>query len=163
MISGIGDLRGSQDDVDQFSSTDPQVGDGMRQWTYQACTEFGYWFAEGATPGSQLDLPSTWLCTQLFRDAPHFDSARYNQEYEAPFIAEAQHAPSNILFTYGERDIWTTIGLWGQKNLNPGIHLRFIQGGSHHQELNASSPFDGHDVIRARAEFLKLAQKWLTP
>jgi pimeloyl-ACP methyl ester carboxylesterase len=162
MISGIGQLEGTQADVDELSSTDPSSDTGDRQWTYQACTTFGFWSADGPTPGSTLELPSPWLCRQLFgADVTLYDSKAYNQSYDAPFISDAAGAPSNILFTYGSDDVWTTLGLTQQANANPKITLLTIDGAGHHYDLNPPDPSDSAAVVQARATFLSLARKWL--
>lgn len=161
MISGIGQSEGTPFDVDNLSSTDPSGDTGDRQWAYQACTTFGFWGADGPTPGSTLELPSSWLCQQLFGDAPFYNSDTYNKSYDAPFISSAAGAPSNILFTYGTDDIWTTVGLAQQKNANPGITIQLIEGAGHHYDLNAPSSSDSTAVVHARAEFVTLARKWI--
>src|ERR1019366_5310071 len=107
MISGVGQAIGSQSDVDDLSSISPASDTGDRQWAYQACTTFGFWQAEGSSANAALDLPSTWLCQQLFGNAPQVNANTYNQNYNLPFISNAAGAPSNILFTYGAADVWT--------------------------------------------------------
>lgn len=161
MISGVGEPEGTQDDVDNLSSTDPSDDTGARQWVYQACTTFGFWQADGPSPSSTLQDPSSWLCQQLFGNAPFFSSSSYNQNYDAPFIANSAGAPSNILFTYGSDDVWTNIGLTQQTNNNPNITIQVINGAGHHFDLNAPDSSDSQDVINARAEFVTLAKKWL--
>lgn len=161
MISGIGESTGTQEDVESLSSTDPSSDTGMRQWAYQACTTFGFWEAEGATLGSQLDSPSPWLCQQLFGNVSLVNSSTYNQNYDLPFISGANGGPSNILFTYGSEDVWTTLGLSQQTNANPGITVYMIDGAEHHFDLNYPTSSDSQAVVNARAEFVTLAKKWL--
>jgi len=161
MISGVGDLVGSQSDVDSLSSIDTSNDPSDRQWAYQACTTFGFWLADGATPGSRLDTPSPWFCQQLFGDAPYVNTSAYNQSYDAPFISNQSGAPSHILFTYGSNDIWTTLGLSQQTNANPGITIDVISGAGHHFDLNPADPSDSQEVIDARALFVSLAKQWI--
>lgn len=160
MISGQGQPSGSDNDVENYSSTDAD-GSGGRQWVYQACTTFGFWQADGPSPSSTLEDPSSWLCQQLFANAPFYNSSSYNQNYDAPFITNSSSAPSNILFTYGSDDVWTNIGLVQQANANPGIQTLVINGAGHHFDLNAPDQSDSQDVINARAQFLALAKTWL--
>ena len=162
MVSGVGQSVGSQSDVDELSSTSPAGDTGERPWIYQSCTTFGFWEAEGDTFGSALDLPSSWLCQQLFPGAPQFNSSTYNQNFDAPFIANAAGAPSQILFTYGSDDVWTEIGLSQQTNLNPHITIDVINGAGHHFDLNAPTSSDSAAVTAARAEFITLARQWLS-
>lgn len=160
MISGQGQPSGSDNDVENYSSTDAD-GSGGRQWVYQACTTFGFWQADGPSPSSTLEDPSSWLCQQLFANAPFYNSSAYNQNYDQPFITNSSAAPSNILFTYGSDDVWTNIGLVQQANANPGIQTLVINGAGHHFDLNAPDQSDSQDVINARAQFLALAKTWL--
>jgi len=157
MISGTGQAEGTSSDVDQLSSTDPSGDDGGRQWVYQACINFGFW----QTDETIIYQPSSWLCQQLFGNVSLVNSTVYNQNYDTPFISNSASAPKNIMFTYGSDDIWTTIGLSQDSNLNPNITIRVINGAGHHYDLNAPTPADNADVIAARQEFLSLAQKWL--
>jgi len=160
MISGVGSPEGTQSDVSSLSYLDPSNNSGDRPWVYQSCTTFGFWMADGPNPGANLFYPSPWLCQQLFGDAPIVNSSAYNQNYDAPFIAKSPNAPSNILFTYGSNDIWTTIGLTQQTNLNPKIEIKTIAGAVHHFDLNAATAADSAAVKAARTEFLRLARIW---
>jgi pimeloyl-ACP methyl ester carboxylesterase len=161
MISGAGQSEGTQDDVDSYSSTDPSSDTGGRQWVYQACTTFGFWEADGGTPGSNLFIPSAWLCQRLFGSVALVNSSTYNQNYDLPFLSNSAGSPSNILFTYGSDDIWTTLGLSQQSNANTNITVQVINGAGHHFDLNPPDSSDSADVINARAEFVTLAKKWL--
>jgi len=162
MISGVGDSVGSSDDVASLSSIDPSDDTGARQWVYQSCTTFGFWEANGPTIDAGLQNPSSWLCQQLFGNVSLVNSDDYNKSYDSPFISAGSGAPSNILFTYGSDDVWTKIGLIQQSNTNSNIVIRVIQGAEHHYDLNLATPSDSSDVLKARAEFLELAKKWLS-
>lgn len=161
MISGVGQAEGTQDDVNTYSSTDPSDDSGERQWIYQGCTTFGFWEADGPGPDADLMYPSSWLCQQLFGNAPYADPKVYNQEYDQPFLSNGEGAPSNILFTYGSDDIWTTLGLAQQQNQNSNITIQVIDGAGHHFDLNAPESSDTPAVLAARTEFVTLAQRWL--
>ncbi len=162
MISGIGTPLNTDPDIASLESTDPSSDTGERQWAYQACTFLGFWEAEGATPGSVIYLPGQSLCSQVFGDVPYFNSTTYNQDYDLPFISNTSGAPSNILFTYGSDDIWTTLGLSTQTNSNTTISILMIDGAGHHFDLNAPDPSDSAAVVAARNEFVTQAKTWLT-
>ena len=161
MISGVGESTGTQNDVDSLSSTDPSSDTGDRQWVYQSCTTFGFWQADGPDVGATLENPSSWLCQQLFGNVALVNSSTYNQNYDSPFISNSTGAPSNILFTYGSEDIWTTIGLSQQTNSNSNITIQVINGAGHHFDLNYPTSSDSSEVVNARAEFVSLATKWI--
>jgi len=158
MYSGPNTPEGTQSDLNDASSTDPSSDTGDRQWVYQACTTFAFWQTDETT----IYDPSTWLCQQLFgNNVTLADSNAYNQKYEVPFISNSASSPTNILFTYGSADIWTTIGISQQENANPDITIWTINGAGHHFDLNAPTATDSADVLAARQEFVTLAQQWL--
>lgn len=157
MKSGVGQDQGSQTDVENLSYTDPASADGDRPWVYQSCTTFGFW----ETDGSTLFEPSAWLCQQLFGNVAVVNPNTYNQTYFQPFISGSAPAPTNILFTYGSDDIWTTIGIPQTGVTNPGITVKLIEGAGHHFDLNYPDPSDSAAVRDARAQFLTIAKAWL--
>jgi pimeloyl-ACP methyl ester carboxylesterase len=157
MVSGVGQDEGTSSDVGTLSSTDPSDDSGDRQWVYESCTKFGFWETDETT----LFSPSQWLCQQLFGKAPFYDAKDYNSKYYTPFLTNSANAPSNILFTYGSEDIWTTLGLPAQSNANPKITIHTIQGAGHHFDLNDPTVTDSSEVKTARALFVTLAKQWL--
>ncbi len=164
MESGVGNLEGTQQDVDGLSSTalSQNLG-GDRQWTYESCTKFGFWMAnyDYWTGGYDLMEPSPWLCHQLFGNVTLYNSQSYNQKYYEPFISNAPNAPSNILFTYGSADIWTNIGLPVNGVANPNITVHLIEGAGHHFDLNYPSQDDSQSVLNARVLFYQMAEQWI--
>jgi pimeloyl-ACP methyl ester carboxylesterase len=162
MISGKGTSEGTQGDADDASSTTISDEGADRQWLYQSCTTFGFWQASGEDFSSELEDPSSWLCQQAFGNVNLVDSAAYNTEYNAPFLANSSAAPSHILFTYGSDDVWTNLGLSQQANSNSNITIRTIIGAGHHYDLNYPSFMDSGYVKDARAAFTALAQQWLS-
>jgi len=157
MISGVGISEGTAEDASDISNIDPSDDSGDRQWAFQSCTTFGFWI----TDETSLYEPSQWLCNQAFGNAPFFNSTTYNKNYYSPFISNSPAAPSNILFTYGSADIWTTIGLDPKNNANSKISILTINGAGHHFDLNDPTPSDSDAVKSARAQFVVLAKKWL--
>jgi pimeloyl-ACP methyl ester carboxylesterase len=158
MIAGVGQPSDSSFGFPDLSSTNPS---DERPWVYQACTTFGFWMATGADIGATLLYPSSSLCKRLFGNVALVDVNEYNRKYDAPFISSAVDAPSNILFTYGSRDVWTKIGLSQQTNANSKITVQVIQGAGHHYDLNPPSASDSAPVVKARGQFLELAKNWL--
>lgn len=158
MIAGVGQPSDNSFGFPDLSSTDPS---DERPWVYQACTTFGFWMATGADISSTLLYPSTSLCKRLFGSVALVDVNDYNRKYDAPFLSNASDAPSNILFTYGARDVWTKIGLSQQTNANSKITIQVIPGAGHHYDLNPPTASDSAQVVKARNQFLELARNWL--
>jgi len=79
MISGQGESEGTQQDVNDASSTKIGNDTDDRQWLYQGCTTFGFWIAGGEDISSTTYYPSSWLCQQVFGNVGLFDATAYNQ------------------------------------------------------------------------------------
>lgn len=149
MISGKGNIISNANDLEG----DP--------WSYQGCTQLGYWQADSADITGNLEIPSQAACAEAFPGAPFASYQFYNQTYDQPFLASGSCSPSNILFTYGSNDVWTNLGLVEQTNNNSGVTISMIQGAGHHFDLNAPSSDDTAAVIAARNLFITLAKQWL--
>jgi len=156
MVSGVG----SETSGSPYENL-PGVNNDERSWSYQACTELGFWIANGPNAGDDVYVPSASFCNSVFPGAKRFDKDAYNREYNQPFLSKGPDAPSNIFFTYGSEDVWTALGLINQSNANSSITIHLLNGAVHHYDLNAASPGDSADVKQARADFLAFARTWL--
>jgi pimeloyl-ACP methyl ester carboxylesterase len=148
--------EGSGDDVSSIDPASyPNVGD--RQWSYEACTKFGFWLSIG----NQLVQPSARYCQRYFPQVPLFDGKTYNQKYYLPFVTEG--GVTHVLFTNGSEDSWAQISIQAQENHNSGNYTLMIQGAGHHFDLNPADPNqDTAEVLNARQKFQELARAWLS-
>lgn len=72
------------------------------------------------------------------------------------------HEASNIVFSNGQLDPWSSGGLQGEfKNQSSNIVLVNIEAGAHHLDLFHSHPLDPPSVTRARAIEIEHIQLWL--
>ena len=125
---------------------------GARQWTYQACTEIGYWLGD--------QLPSDADCRSVFGDDVKLaDKKDVNHKYYYRYLSNHTDAPSNILFTYGEKDVFTKMGLDANENQNSKIEIIVITNGEHHSDLNYKDSSEA--ITKARERFIELARQWI--
>jgi len=101
----------SQYDAKSLRNTTPPANDNIRQWTYQYCTEFGWFQVPSKIPtrSSILSGEANWLdyCKRIFGDeikAPHVASTNaYYGGLEIP--------GKNIVFVTASEDPWQYAGL----------------------------------------------------
>lgn len=142
-------------DTSESTSIEDNLDMGSRQWTYQACTDVGFWMAKPW----QFIQPDKTLCKRLF-GASGVNNTHYNSLYYLPLISAKVLNVSNILFTYGSRDIWTKIGVSSEQNKNPNISIFMIDRGGHHSDLNIGE--ESEAISQARALFVKKVKLWVT-
>lgn len=141
-------------------------GLSMRQWYYQSCTEYGYW--QNANPDPSLSSRSSLInlayhrnvCKRLFGLTQPAQTATLNSTFYAPLM---DILVSNIYFTNGEQDPWSTLSL-AEKNdnaINPKLDYYLIEGAAHCDDLHKPSTSDSESLKQARKTMESLLAKWL--
>ncbi|KTD42783.1 S28 family serine protease [Legionella parisiensis] len=145
---------------------DYKDGLGMRQWYYQSCREYGYW--QNAHPNSALSTRSSLInldyhhnvCLRLFGLTQPANTTELNNTLYFPLM---DILASNIYFTNGENDPWSTLSL-AEKNsnaMNPKLTYQLIQGAAHCDDLHSPSLLDSAALIAARKTMESLLTEWL--
>lgn len=145
---------------------DYQDGLGMRQWYYQSCMEYGYW--QNAHPNPALSSRSSLInldyhykvCQRLFGLTQPAQTAELNHTFYFPLM---NILASNIYFTNGENDPWSTLSL-SEKNgnaINPRLTYQLIQGAAHCDDLHRPSSTDSDSLKAARKTMESLLADWL--
>ncbi|WP_193786835.1 S28 family serine protease [Legionella tucsonensis] len=145
---------------------DYKDGLGMRQWYYQSCKEYGYW--QNAHPDSVLSTRSLLInldyhhnvCQRLFGLTQPANTAELNNTLYFPLM---DILASNIYFTNGENDPWSTLSL-AEKNgnaVNPKLTYQLIQGAAHCDDLHSPSSLDSDALSSARKTMESLLTEWL--
>jgi pimeloyl-ACP methyl ester carboxylesterase len=146
-----------------LTATEPSddLGIGVRAWTYQACTELGFFGAWPIRP-FVVETVDQKICKSAFGDYSLTDELTYNNSYFYPFVRPGPNSVSHILFTTGANDPWREISISKSNNGNSEIVPYFIEGAGHHFDLIYLGPqHDLPSVKAARALFIELATKWL--
>jgi Serine carboxypeptidase S28 len=97
-----------------------------RSWTWQYCSEFGYFQISNASDPismvSRFNNVSSYAlneCKSVFPFAPDLPNVDAILQYGGWNMT-----PSNTMFTDGERDPWRTLGVLADKRINPSANVR---------------------------------------
>ncbi len=145
---------------------DYKEGLGMRQWYYQSCKEYGYW--QNAHPNSALSTRSSLInldyhhrvCQRLFGLTQSANTSELNNTLYFPLM---DILASNIYFTNGENDPWSTLSL-AEKNgnaINSKLTYQLIQGAAHCDDLHSPSSLDSDALRAARTTMETLLTAWI--
>lgn len=157
-------------DYDQLIEVDQQVEldaigvtSGMRQYTYQTCTQLGWHHTSDSRNqpfGSSFPLDIFHnACEEVFGSAfsnytAHQTSDRLNVAHGA-----LQPAVTNVVFTHGELDPWRTIGVLD--DLNESSPAIIIPDASQAQDLSALSENDSQELQDAKLRIVSVIQYWI--
>ena len=135
-----------------------------RQWTYQTCTEFGYYQTTDSPNqpfGSLITLDSfTKLCSQVFGVSPNQLSravASTNSYYGGKGIPAS--TVTNIVFPNGSIDPWHALGI--TSNISDSLIAIYIHGSAHCANMYPPSPRDPPALAPARQEITRIIGMWL--
>jgi pimeloyl-ACP methyl ester carboxylesterase len=152
--------------VDGAKSLDPAdyPETGMRAWLYQSCTEFGYYqianpnLAQSARSPQITSAYHDEMCKRLFGISAPVNTVKTNSKF---FNHLADPGVSNILFTNGSDDPWSTLSLETSSETalqNPALQFFTLLGGSHCSDLEAATT---QAIQSANAQFDALLAQWL--
>lgn len=143
-----------------------QQSDGMRQWYYQSCTEYGYWqdahrdpMQSTRSPRIDLDYDRDY-CRRLFGITELADESRINTRYYQPLL---DPGTTRIVYTNGTNDPWLELSINSlrKNDVNPNTPSVLIRGKAHCSDLRAKSEKDPQSLVDARELFLSLARSWV--
>lgn len=137
--------------------------EGGRQWTYQTCTEFGYYQTsdfQGQPFGHEFPLSFfVQQCQDIF--GQKFDAGlighginRTNANYGGYGIKI-----SKVVFPNGSIDPWHALGI--VKDLSPDATAIYIDGTAHCANMYPPNSTDPAGLVQARATISKLIGKWM--
>ena len=139
-------------------------GDGWRQWTWQTCTEFGWYQTTNPTSGMfGNSLPLEYF-EQECRDV--FGQKEFSHENMEKYIASSnieyggfEPIVDNIVFVHGSMDPWHPMGVL--KDLHEGAPSILIPGTSHCADLLPDDYSDPEELIAARIKIGQLIKGWV--
>lgn len=132
---------------------------GMRQWTWQSCTEYGYWQISNVVTGgltarsTKIDLPYHHeVCKRAFG----LDGAAPTADTNDVFLTPALDA-DHIFFTNGSDDPWAKLSITdAEVQQNPNLEATTIVGGAHCDDLQNTVA-----SRKAVARFKTLFDSWI--
>lgn len=155
-------FSGQVEDLSEISWDSASVVEGMRQWMYQTCTEFGYYqttdsakqpFGDLITLSSQLKT-----CAEVYGLSPDQVSsavAATNKLYGGKNIPKGT---TNIVFPNGSIDPWHALGVLESSGSLVAV---FINGTAHCANMYPPSPHDLPSLVKARATISATIGDWL--
>jgi len=140
-----------------------QVGDGVgdRQWTYQTCTQFGYFQTTDSTAQPFGDLAPLNFSTQMCNDAfGPFPTAQLINETNVYYGGNQNLAngPTNILFVNGNIDPWHALSV--TENVSETVTAILINGTAHCANMFPAGPNE-HALAEAQAQIAQQISLWL--
>lgn len=135
---------------------------GMRQWLYQSCTEYGYYQVAYHDPKLSSRSPRVnlaWhdqMCDRLFGLKTPVNTNSINTNYYWPLVSGKG---SKILFTNGSDDPWKHLSISPSRgNVASSVDAVVIPGGSHCSDLGGGKR---PEVAQVQNLFRALTQIWL--
>ena len=139
------------------------VGESVRQWTYQTCTEFGYYqttdsakqpFGDLITLASQIKT-----CSEVYGLSPdQVNSAVFATNKHYGGRDNIPRNATNIVFPNGSIDPWHALGVLESTGSLVAV---FINGTAHCANMYPPSPKDLPGLVKARAIITATIQDWL--
>ncbi len=151
--------------VEDIRASSYEQGMGMRQWTYQFCTEFGGLTISNPDPAVSLNskvIPEDALavCRKTFNINSPINPEINNMKYYYPLLSKTT---SHIMIVNGTNDPVATLSIsdMNGNNVNPNIIVHDIVGGINHSELYQEKITDSDAVKNARRLEIETIKQWL--
>lgn len=144
-------------------SYNSEVAEGGRQWTYQTCTEFGFYQTSTYKPqifGDQFPVGFfIQQCQDIF--GPKFNASflKYAVDRTNTLYGALDIQVTNVVFVHGSIDPWHALGI--TKTMNQGAPAIYIQGTAHCANMYPKSENDPQALKAARVEIQQLIGSWL--
>ncbi|XP_023327712.1 putative serine protease F56F10.1 [Eurytemora carolleeae] len=136
---------------------------GGRQWTYQTCTEFG-WYQSSESPLNPFGdiIPARffeYMCSDIF--GPRFDISLLERGVEDTntYYGGLDIEVTNVVFVHGSIDPWHAMGI--TKTNKSGMEAIFIEGTAHCANMYPGSKDDPEQLKNARRRIGQLISQWV--
>jgi len=147
----------------QQVSWNSSAAEGGRQWTYQTCTEFG-WYQSSESPklsfGDIIPLRFfEFMCTDIF--GPKFDVDLINKGIEDTntYYGGTDIQVTNTVFVHGSIDPWHAMGI--TRTNKSGMEAIYIEGTAHCANMYPPRKEDSVQLKNARKRIGELISQWV--
>lgn len=136
---------------------------GARLWTYQTCTEFGYFQSSDSTEQPFGDsFPVEFFvkqCVDIY--GPKFDKKFIQKSIDETnsIYGSTDLQVTNVVFPNGLIDPWHALGIL--KKINPSATPIVIPGTAHCADMYPSSDKDPAYLVKARKTIIQQIEKFL--
>lgn len=147
----------------QNTSWSSSASEGGRQWTYQTCTEFGFYQTSDshAQPFGKLFPLKFFIqqCMDIFD--PQFNATNIQNGIDETNTNYGGYgiASSKIIFPNGSIDPWHALGII--KDVTSSEQAVFIEGTAHCANMYPASPSDPPQLVAARQTIQDHLKAWL--
>jgi len=143
--------------IQQLANDSLAAQNGDRQWTYQTCTEFGY-FQTTDSPNQPFgNLVPLTFWTNMCADLGWTWNVRINETNDN--YGGNHPGGTKILFVNGSLDPWHALSV--TQDLSHSKKALLIEGTAHCANMFPESPTDPPSLIAARHQISKQIGKWL--
>ncbi|KAG5887034.1 hypothetical protein JTB14_029993 [Gonioctena quinquepunctata] len=144
-------------------SWEGNTAEGGRQWTYQTCTEFGFYQTSDYKPqifGDRFPLDfSIQQCSDIFGEKYNLEFLQDAVERTNILYGALDIEVSNVVFVHGSVDPWHALGITKtMENRAPAI---YIQGAAHCSNMYPKLDSDSPQLRAAREQIHQLIGSWL--
>ncbi|XP_015125194.1 thymus-specific serine protease [Diachasma alloeum] len=135
----------------------------MRQWTYQTCTEYGYYQTSNSPKsifGTLFPIDSDiQMCKDLYGE--YYNEGIVKKSVRRTNIMYGADLPDvdRIIFTNGDVDPWHALSVL--KDINKEASAIFIKGSSHCADLKSEKSTDIEGLKEARYIIASKISNWL--
>ncbi|XP_050530553.1 putative serine protease K12H4.7 [Daktulosphaira vitifoliae] len=135
---------------------------GSRQWTYQMCTEFGFFQTssqeESIFGKFPLDL-FIKLCSSVYGESYDIDLLTRGINRSNMMYGQLDIKESRVIYVQGTVDPWHALGMTHTKIIN--TVAIYINGTAHCADMYPPSPSDPPQLNRVRTLIRAYLQEWL--
>jgi len=139
-------------------SWDSEVANGMRQWTYQTCTEFGFYQTSdksGSVFGDKFNADFfVRQCSDIYGDRFSDETLENGVDRTNIIYGALKPTTTNVLYVHGSIDPWHALGLTETDSKQPQPTI-YIQGTAHCANMYEPSDSDFPQLKAAREEIVK--------
>jgi hypothetical protein len=152
----------------QQTNWDSSAAAGERQWTYQTCTEFGFFQSSDLIDQPfGRDFPvdySIRLCKDVFGFYGLFDQQFIEEaiKWTNTFYGGRDIKVTRVIFVNGSIDPWHKLGITSQNQTNSENVVIFINGTAHCANMYPDAPSDIPALTEARQHILNQLKEWLS-
>ncbi|XP_068729188.1 putative serine protease K12H4.7 [Montipora capricornis] len=147
----------------QNTSWSSSASEGGRQWTYQTCTEFGFYQTSDSDtqPFGKLFPLKFFIqqCMDIF--GPQFNATNIQNGVDQTNTNYGGYeiSSSKIIFPNGSIDPWHALGIL--KDASSTEHAIYIEGTAHCANMYPASPSDIPQLVEARQAIQDQIKSWL--
>jgi len=132
---------------------------GARQWTYQTCTEFGYFQTTDSKNQPFGNLVPLRYYTDMCKDVFSFNFLPGINDTNNYYGGNQPKGATNILFVNGSLDPWHALSV--TSDFSDTVHAAFINGTAHCADMFAEPPVYNAGLVAAQALINTQIATWL--